>query len=283
MTDNNLNESTVENKIENIISEYIWIYKNNINSKTKTIHVFNNKLNLPILTVEIDNKDYFIKPRTVYKDPFRVRGSILIICDLYNMNGDPTNDNNRYKLLSKIDETKLEDRHPIFNLKQEYKLKNINSDEDASIKEIRNFAEKQYLYCLSTNMNINEYQISKDNKISYTIGPNGIMTICDDLWISRFIMNRLIEDTNMKIIFKDKLIISYSDNFTKKENGIDEINNIFKKIGVLDKNNKLKNKCNLKITSETKIMKRGSIEDHRNSSETDPYVIVKKLYSKIYK
>jgi hypothetical protein len=273
-------------KYEKNIVEYIYIINNNLFSKTKTIHIINGNIEIPIININITEEskenELFLKPRLIYNDPFRVKGSYLALCDIFDVNGDPYKYNLRYKLISTLDNPeKITKLHPVLYFKQEYILKDISRPKKWSYEIINNklkyLAEKHYLYCMETKMNIDGYEI-KNNKVTYTIGPNGIIGICDDIWLSRYILRRLLQNEDYSIEYNGKLIMNYSDNNTKKENGIKEINKYIKNM-----KKKGEKKNNIIISPQTKLFKKGTFEDKRYDSNTDPYYILQTFSENVYK
>jgi hypothetical protein len=282
-----LNNDTI--KYEKNIVEYIYVVDNKLYSKTKTIHIINNKFNIPIIGVFITEKnkenEFFLKPKLVYNDPFRVKGSsYLALCDIYDEKGEPYKNNLRQKLLSSFDNPeKINKLHPVIIFKQQYNLKYKDKKKEIEIvHNIKYLAEKHYLYCMETNMDIDGYEV-KDNKVTYTIGPNSILGASDDLWMSRFILNRLVYNEEYKINYDGKLSLNYSDNDTKKESGIKVINKYFKNMGFTNSKGKIKSEFKeIFLPIQTKLLKKGSFEDRRHKSNTDPYSILKN-FSKLYK
>ena len=84
------------NKYSKIICEYIYAINNSIYQKTKTIYIINDKFNIPITKVYYTEKkeiELFLKPRLIYNDPFRVKGSVIALCDTFDKYGNPYKEN----------------------------------------------------------------------------------------------------------------------------------------------------------------------------------------------
>ena len=63
---------------------------------------------------ETDNSEIVLVPRTKFKDPFD--GDILVMCDTYDINRNPIESNQRYKLEQVVKE---KDNDTLYGLEQE--------------------------------------------------------------------------------------------------------------------------------------------------------------------
>ncbi|GBP16176.1 Glutamine synthetase 2 cytoplasmic [Eumeta japonica] len=70
------------------------------------------------------NSDTFLLPRALYRDPFRRGNHVIVMCDTYKYNMEPTESNNRVKCQEASD--KCKDEEPWFGIEQEYIL--LDSD-----------------------------------------------------------------------------------------------------------------------------------------------------------
>lgn len=71
------------------------------------------------------NSDVTLTPRAIYRDPFKVgENDIIVVCDTYKPDGEPTESNQRYLMQMAVDKTK--EHEPWFGIEQEYTLLDIN-------------------------------------------------------------------------------------------------------------------------------------------------------------
>ena len=88
--------------------EYIWVGGNQeLRSKTRIIHsqglVLDDFVKIPDWNYDGSstnqatgtNSEIIIKPRTLFKDPFR-KGGYMVICDTYTPEGEPVSNNTRH-------------------------------------------------------------------------------------------------------------------------------------------------------------------------------------------
>lgn len=68
-----------------------------------------------------ENSDTTLVPRAIYRDPFKVsEHDIIVVCDTYKPDGNPTETNHRHLLQSAVDKTV--EHEPWFGIEQEYTL-----------------------------------------------------------------------------------------------------------------------------------------------------------------
>jgi len=102
---------------------YIWIDGSGegLRSKTKTLESVPKSISdLPIWNydgsscyqAEGSNSDTYLHPVKMYKDPFRGGHNIMVMCETYKYNKEPTETNNR-KACNEVMQ-KAKDQHPWF-------------------------------------------------------------------------------------------------------------------------------------------------------------------------
>ena len=110
---------------------YIWIdgTGEGLRSKTKTLEKKPTSVSeLPVWNydgsstyqAEGSNSDTYLKPVKMYPDPFRRGDNILVMCETYKYNKEPTDTNHRKLCLEVMQKAK--DEHPWFGIEQEYTL-----------------------------------------------------------------------------------------------------------------------------------------------------------------
>lgn len=67
---------------------------------------------------EGSNSDTYLYPVAIYKDPFRRGNNILVMCDTYRFDGQPTASNHRKSCQEVVN--KCKDEEPWFGIEQEY-------------------------------------------------------------------------------------------------------------------------------------------------------------------
>ena len=112
-------------------ADYIWIdgTGENLRSKTKTLEKKPATVeDLPIWNydgsstyqAEGSNSDIYLKPVKMYRDPFRRGDNIIVLCETYKYDMEPTETNHRKLCLEVMNKAK--DDHPWFGIEQEYTL-----------------------------------------------------------------------------------------------------------------------------------------------------------------
>jgi glutamine synthetase len=251
------------------VLEYIWIGgKNEIRSKTRiinNIYPLDEPSRIPewnydgSSTWQADSNgdtEIILKPCAIYKDPTRSIDNsdcLLVLCDTYNTNGNPTPTNHRYKA-QEIFEYGDIDYDPWFGLEQEYFIllpensKTINSENgfhycgvvDDYLEKI--IAEQHMQLCIEAGIVISgiNSEVAK-SQWEFQIGPNCGITAGDDLIVARYLLQIVAEKYNAKIDYHPKpnknisgsgCHINFSTFSTRSENGIEEI---YKYINRLEK------------------------------------------------
>jgi glutamine synthetase len=343
----------MENTNTTAILEYVWIdgYEN-LRSKIKITTITkdeNNNISLKIpdwnydgsSTNQSKNKisDIIIKPVRIFTNPFFDENAFLILCETFNPDNTPHETNNRRKLANNI--TKYDKLEGLFGIEQEYvilsrnnlpyKWKDLNDPGSGN-------QENQAYYCSVGGDRCFGREISNEHLIKcmkagikicgtnsevmasqweYQIGPLDALTISDELWMSRYILNRITEKYECYISYKPKLYKEWNGsgghtNFSTKkmreEGGIEEIINVCNKlekyhnehIKVYGKNNNERLSGNhetsninnysygvgergasIRIPLQVMLDKKGYLEDRRPASNLDPYLVCYRILETI--
>ena len=110
---------------------YVWIdgTGQGLRSKTKTLDSKPSKVeDLPVWNydgsscyqAEGSNSDTYLYPAKMYPCPFRKGDNLLVLCETYKYNKEPTDTNHRKLCLEVMQ--KAADAHPWFGIEQEYTL-----------------------------------------------------------------------------------------------------------------------------------------------------------------
>jgi glutamine synthetase len=328
-----------------IMVEYVWISADqSIRSKSRTVYINGNKvLNIPDWNYDGsstgqapgDSSEIILQPIALYKDPFREGDHKIVLCNCIKADGSPVSGYNRDKALEIFREREHEDIW--FGLEQEYVLFNkdgktplgwcVNEEPDeqgpyycgvgtGKVKG-REIVEEHYKKCLDAGLRISGVNAEVMlGQWEYQVGPCEGITSGDELWMSRYIMERVCE--------KHKVIVSYDPkpiegdwngsgchaNFSTRmmrENGTKELYmDIIKKLEVKHKEHiklygegnerRLTGDCetasiddfsygvgdrgaSIRIPSDVSKnnYQSGYLEDRRPASNMDPYLVTSKI------
>uniref|UniRef100_A0A1L8EFC9 Glutamine synthetase n=2 Tax=Haematobia irritans TaxID=7368 RepID=A0A1L8EFC9_HAEIR len=170
-----------------------------------------------------ENSDTTLVPRAIYKDPFKPgKNDIIVMCDTYQADGQPTLSNKRGALQAAIDKVTKEE--PWFGIEQEYTLLDVDGRPfgwpangypapqgpyycgvGADRVYARDLVEAHAVACLyagidfaGTNAEVMPAQWE------YQVGPSLGMKASDDLWVSRYILQRIAEEFGVVVTFDPK-------------------------------------------------------------------------------
>eukprot|EP00747_Dinoflagellata_sp_TGD_P154513 gnl/TRDRNA2_/TRDRNA2_177505_c0_seq2.p1 gnl/TRDRNA2_/TRDRNA2_177505_c0~~gnl/TRDRNA2_/TRDRNA2_177505_c0_seq2.p1 ORF type:complete len:476 (+),score=99.61 gnl/TRDRNA2_/TRDRNA2_177505_c0_seq2:73-1500(+) len=212
-----------------ILAEYVWLDLEQVpRSKTMTItHIPNSVDDLRTWNydgsstgqAEGSNSEVKLKPRAIFKDPFRGAPHIIVLAEAYNSWDDaPTIGNTRAAAVEIMD--KYGDMDPWFGMEQEYTLmrpKGVGEVSDVpygfnndgtepapqgpyycgagDMKCIgREIAEEHYFKCLEAGVKISGINAEvMPGQWEYQVGPCRGIEMGDHLTIARYIMLRVTE------------------------------------------------------------------------------------------
>jgi glutamine synthetase len=224
------------------VIEYIWLGGNNeLRSKIRVLNNMNTNSNLnsndeqQLLLTDIPDWNYdgsstgqasgndseiVIKPKAIFKNPFRMGHDYMVLCDTYLPNNDALNNNNR-PIANTIFNKNME-QEPWFGLEQEYFL--IHPETNMPLGYDKDGKQGQY-YCSVGHENAIGRPIAEEHmdlclyagiKISgmnaevapgqweFQVGPCNGIEAGDHLWTARYILQRLGEKHGVKINFEPK-------------------------------------------------------------------------------
>ena len=218
-------------------AEYIWIDGTRptpqIRSKTKMCEVGTELTTWGFdgsstNQAEGSSSDCVLKPVKVYQDPIRGGDNVLVLCEVFNVDGTPHESNARHKLMLAAD--KYADEEMWFGMEQEYTLtdltrhpygfkKAMRRSEDlrvvaqgpyycasgAGYAVGRDMVEHHLDLCLKAGIKMSGVNAEvMPGQWEYQIGPVGARDMADDLWISRFLLFRVSEMYDVVVSLEGK-------------------------------------------------------------------------------
>lgn len=270
-------------------AEYIWLDANN---------KFRSKIRVVSSTDEITNWNFdgsstgqatissseiILKPCKIFVNPLLKSSynlsnlsSVLVVCDLYTIHGEPLENNYRY-LANKIFNEKLES-DPWFGLEQEYYMiqndtilghnKNMHgifycSPLEQSQLAVK-IAEEHMFACMEANIKISGINAEVSNgQFEFQIGPCIGIDSGDNMIAARYLLERIAAKYAVQISYEPKIDlnlsgsgchVNFSTKLMREENGLEEI------LLVIDK---------LKITHTEDIKIYGKNNDLRLTGECE--------------
>jgi len=281
-----------------------------------------------------EDSEVIIKPVAVFKDPFRGGDNILVLTDTYTPAGEPLPTNTRVSAAASFGD--CADK-PWFGLEQEYTLFNLDkvtplgwpvggypgaqgpyycgAGADRSFG--RAVSDAHYKACLFAGIEISGTNAEvMPGQWEYQVGPSTGIDAGDELWVSRYILQRVCEDFGVICSIDPKPIegdwngagchTNFSTEKMRKAGGIEEIEKAIRKLGARAKEHiaaygegnerRLTGKyetadmntfsygvanrgCSIRIPRATEAEGCGYLEDRRPSSNCDPYVVTSMVYA----
>jgi len=324
-------------------AEYIWIdgTGENVRSKTKTLDkAVSSPSELPLWNFDGsstgqapgNDSEVVLKPQAIFKDPFRGGDNILVLADCYTPAGDPIPSNTRYHAAQVME--KVKDQLPWFGLEQEYTLFSKTKWPlgwpqngfpgpqgpyycGAGYDKVfgRELVEAHYRACLYAGVNISGVNAEvMPGQWEFQVGPSVGIEAGDQLWLARYLMERISEELAVVVSFDPKPIegdwngagchTNFSTDAMRKPGGWAIIQEAMEKlkdkhlehIAVYGKGNerRLTGKhetapitqfswgvanrgCSIRIPRATEAQGYGYLEDRRPASNIDPYLVTAKL------
>jgi glutamine synthetase len=332
------------NQGDKIQAEYIWIggSGSDLRCKTKTLDAeVKSPSELPIWNFDGSStgqapgsdSEVYLKPVAIYPDPFRGGKNILVLCETYTPDMEPLPSNTRYNANLIFEKVKAHETW--FGIEQEYTL--FEEDGRTPLGWPRDgypapqgpyycgigtrnafgryIVEAHYRACLYCGLNISGVNAEvMAGQWEYQIGPCEGISSGDQMWLSRYLLERVCEEFGKCVSFDPKPIpgdwngagchTNYSTKATREEGGFKVIEEMMKKlekkhnehIAVYGKGNERRltghhetapiNKfsygvanrgCSIRIPRTTSQQKKGYFEDRRPASNMDPYVVTAKI------
>ena len=255
-----------------IKAEYIWIdgYEPtaNLRSKTKVLDsAVDSPDELPLWgfdgssTLQADggDSDCMLKPVWICKDPLRGGNNILVMNEVCNPDGSPHKSNSRARLVEIAE--KFKDHDAWFGIEQEYTL--MDGKQPAGWPEKgfperpqgpyycsvgwddvagRDMVEDHLDLCLEAGLEVSGVNAEVMlGQWEYQVGPLPALEVGDQLWVARWLLERIGEDYGYRVDLHPKPIkgdwngsgahINYSTAAMRADGGLKIIEEACEKLG----------------------------------------------------
>ncbi|XP_026729239.1 glutamine synthetase 2 cytoplasmic-like isoform X2 [Trichoplusia ni] len=228
---------------ESILGTYVWIDGSSINlrSKDRTFEfVPKSTKDLPIWyfdgsntgQAKEENSDTYIFPQNIYHDPFRRGSHIMVLCDTYQHNYQPTSTNHRKNCLVLCEKGEVEE--PWFGFNQEFFLTTTEGRPlgwpaggfpappgpyycatGANKIVARDLMEAFFRCCLFAGIQLNGINPgTTPSQWNFQVGPSPGIRSADDLWMARYILSRLAEEYGTVASFEPQPVPDWPGNGT---------------------------------------------------------------------
>eukprot|EP01083_Nonionella_stella_P030235 82925_1 len=323
--------------------EYIWIGGSGMDIRAKT-RVLKKKVNdvseIPCWnydgssTGQADGSysEIWLQPVKICRDPFRGGDNILCLCETLNAKDmKPTGTNNRHDAAKIFEHKEVSEQEPWYGIEQEYTLLGefnrtplgwptngfpapqgpYYCSVGTTFAYGRQVAEAHCKACLFAGLDISGINAEvMPGQWEFQVGPSVGIDSGDQMWLARYILNRVGEDFNVNVSYDPKPIqgdwngagchTNYSTKAMREEGGYKFILDACKKLGkhhkdhmaVYGRHNQLRltgkhetadfrnfrygvadRGASIRIPRQTEIDQKGYLEDRRPAANMDPYVV----------
>jgi glutamine synthetase len=333
----NLSEAT-----EKIIAEYIWIGGSGMDmrSKARTLSgPVSDPKKLPKWNYDGsstdqapgDDSEVILYPQAIFKDPFRRGNNILVMCDAYTPAGEPIPTNKRFNAEKIFSHPDVLAEEPWYGIEQEYTLLQkdvkwplgwpvggfpgpqgpyycgVGADKSFG----RDIVDSHYKACLYAGINISGINGEvMPGQWEFQVGPCVGISAGDQLWMARYILERITEIAGVVLTFDPKPIqgdwngagahANYSTKSMRKDGGYEVIKKAIEKlskrhtehISAYGEGNERRltgrhetadinsfswgvanRGASVRVGRDTEKEGKGYFEDRRPASNMDPYVV----------
>lgn len=213
--------------------EYVWIDNvNKYRSKTRVLdrmvsdvgHVplwnFDGSSTGQIYNNTINNTEVFLKPVCLFNDPFRKKNHKIVLCECYDELDVPNSSNTRHCALENAFRYK-KNLKPWFGLEQEYFILNEQIKNKLACGEIeqgqyycsvggnnaflRKIVDRHLEACIEAGLNISGINAEvAPYQWEFQIGPCTGIDAGDQLWVARYLLERIAEEDGYYIDWSPK-------------------------------------------------------------------------------
>ena len=338
--------------MEKKIIEYVWLDgynpEPNLRSKTKIIeHILEHPklMDIPLWSYDGSStkqaeghfSDCVLKPVKLYNDPTRGNNCYIALCEVLNPDGSPHISNHR--TLIKENQAFSDNRNWWFGFEQEYVLIDNNTNLPLGFQDIQTQDPQGKYYCGVGSKQVNGRYIVEEHmnvclasdlditginaevlfgQWEFQLLGKGAKNACDDLWVARYLLERISEKYNVSVDYQPKPLkgdwngsgmhTNFSSYKMRTVGGKEYFEKIFKAleenhkehIAVYGSNNeeRLTGKhetcsinqfrvgvsdrgASIRIPPSVNETWKGYLEDRRPSANANPYQIVKRIIDTI--
>jgi len=325
------------------VAEYIWIDGHgSLRSKTRTLRTSGRQLYCEQIpswnydgssTFQLScekNTEIILKPVQCYTNPLRdipKINNIIVLCDTYDINDNPISTNTRHNANNIFN--KALDKEPWFGLEQEYYMtpnivqKNIDvkcPDGEHYCGIIldniqRQIAEEHLSACIKAGITISGINAEvAHNQWEFQIGPCVGIKAADELYVARYLLERIAQKYNYSINYNPKPYpnksgsgchVNFSTIETRHEHGLFQIHKYIERLGFEHYNHMKKfgennenrltgqhetadhnifswgigtRNTSIRIGNQTFMEKMGYFEDRRPGANIDPYIVTSQMF-----
>lgn len=195
------------NKITRVSAEYIWVHNNELYSKARTIEIKSlDELEINNLKkwhyTDSENNKHTLRPLHLFNCPFRGQNGILIFCETDDVLVKSKNTTDVYSMTQEFYVINPNNMRPYgFPLNVNPKLgKNYSNRVGFENTFNRKIVDLFYKLCLASGVTISEISSSKSpSQWRYSINSQSRNNLCLHTWMSRYILHRVGEISNMII------------------------------------------------------------------------------------
>ncbi|XP_077247100.1 glutamine synthetase nodule isozyme-like [Tasmannia lanceolata] len=339
---NDLLSLHLSDSTENVIAEYIWIGGSgkDLRSKARTLpELVPDPHALPKWNFDGsstgqapgEDGEIILYPQAIFRDPFRRGKNILVMCDAYTPSGEAIPTNKRFNATKIFSHPDVVAEEPWYGIEQEYTIlqKDIRwpigwpvggfpppqgpyyCGVGAEKAFGRDIANAHYKACVYAGINISGINGEvMPGQWEFQVGPVVGISAADELWVARYILERITEIAGVVLSFDPKPIegdwngagahTNFSTKSMRYDGGIDVIKNAIKKLSLWhkehiseygeDNERRLTGRhetadintfswgvgnrgASIRVSRDTEKAGKGYFEDRRPASNMDPYVV----------
>lgn len=171
---------------------------------------------------ETSKSDLLLKPVNIFMDPFKMNNGFIVVAEVMNTDGTPHSTNRRSKMVETVEKY---DQETMWGWEQEYFIYDSMTKKPLGWPKDgfptpqgqyycgvggnnvmgRNFVEDHTRMCEMIGLSISGINAEVAlGQWEYQIGPVSAIEGSDQMWVSRYVLNRLAESYNYYIVLEPK-------------------------------------------------------------------------------